>query len=145
MAIYRSKDRAEIVSFCRSLEGRGYHQVQSTSRLVQPRLNEFRVYPCRKWWHVSYQEPALDGPIKDIPDPLDPAKPWDYGGRGLSSKARCSCGCGGSVEVRGLSRACYTRWRYWNIQGVRDTSIDRARANREARRVAQETAQKDRT
>jgi hypothetical protein len=136
-ATFRSKDRAEVARFCRDLVARGFRQVPAIHELRQPAFLEFRIYRVRSWWRVAYYEPTLDGPLKPIPpDPAPPVKPYGYGGRAAVRSTRCRCGCSRPVEVRGLARTCYARWRYWNRDGVRDRELERAREDRAERKAA---------
>lgn len=141
MAVYKSKSKAEASAFCRALVARGYRQVAPVHELVQPRLREFRLYVRRGWFVVSYQEPSVSGPLKKIPSAAPNVKPWALGGRREAMSKRCSCGCLRLAEVRGLSRPCYARFRYWSNDQIREKSVERSRSVRLSARSAQETVQ----
>ncbi len=136
VATLKTKSPEEARRFCRSLVDRGFHQVPRTSDLRAPAFREFRVYRSRGWIRIAYQEPPVDGPLKPVPESAAPkAKAWELGGRKLACSKPCRCGCRRRAEVRGLSRACYVRWRYWNDESIREKRVNRSRNARALQRA----------
>jgi hypothetical protein len=138
MAAYRTRDPMDAARFVRALERRGFRRVPAAHHW-QARLEygTFRVYreTERKsrsgfngWIRIAFHE-LERGP--SARPPAEPAPPFT-----VPQGAPClTKECGEPSHSRGLCPRCGARWRYWNLEQVRESARERSRCRKAAERA----------
>lgn len=137
MAVFCSRDVAEIDRFVRCLIERGYTRMPAVHTLQQLRYREFRVYESRDSIRVSYQESGRCNGY-DYPEPkLAPPRTVRRGEPCVATP-----GCDRKSRRRGACERCLSRL-YRMQDPERFAAKCRASKARRAARIGQSAAPKD--